>query len=295
LFLGVCAVLLRLNRQSLISSATHGILSPMELQTTTRLTSEASRSLALGVLRAGKIIFDNSPANTNKPVEVEIKPDGSPVTRFDKISSKIIVDELRRIDPHGYIVSEEDLPTAVGKSASSWFVDPLDGTKQFIKGEPFYAIFVGRKEGDRFTFGQMYYPALGIFVRGGIGIDSCCISKNRYFSAIAEKKQPGQFIAAREEDYSGEGRIDFNFPTRNLPILSVVAGVAEAAVAKFLKEVSLWDISATLAIASAKGLSVTDLSGAPVVVNGLRVTSTGLLICQPDKRDQMLALLAQRA
>ena len=75
---------------------------------------------------------------------VEMKPGDEPVTAADRRGSEIIVDGLARAFPHDPVISEE-LPPPDGAQAGArlWLVDPIDGTKDFIRGEDGYSVMLG--------------------------------------------------------------------------------------------------------------------------------------------------------
>ena len=72
----------------------------------------------------------------DEPVELTVKADESPLTQADKASHQLIERELQQLTPEWQVVSEESDDTAKAKRTTLpiyWLVDPLDGTKEFIK------------------------------------------------------------------------------------------------------------------------------------------------------------------
>ena len=67
--------------------------------------------------------------------DIMIKNDGSPVTIADKVANDIIVDGLKKHYPHIPIISEEDVTSHHHVSSEFFLIDPIDGTKEFIKPE----------------------------------------------------------------------------------------------------------------------------------------------------------------
>ena len=90
------------------------------------------------------------------------KADGSPVTAADQDSETIILAALERIAPGVPVVSEE--AAAAGKTpsvgASFFLVDPLDGTKPYLRREPNFTVNIALIEGGNPVFGLVYAPAL---------------------------------------------------------------------------------------------------------------------------------------
>lgn len=92
--------------------------------------------------------------------EIEIKADSSPVTNADRDSQAIILEALKRLAPGIPVVSEEvatDLTASLGPRF--FLVDPLDGTKEFIKKRTDFTINVALVDRERPRFGLVYAPA----------------------------------------------------------------------------------------------------------------------------------------
>ncbi|HEX7417917.1 MAG TPA: inositol monophosphatase family protein, partial [Steroidobacteraceae bacterium] len=81
--------------------------------------------------RAGRSIL----ALYGADIAVEAKSDGSPVTAADRAAQEVIVAGLRELVPQNTVISEEALPESGARDlpARFWLVDPLDGTKEYIK------------------------------------------------------------------------------------------------------------------------------------------------------------------
>jgi 3'(2'), 5'-bisphosphate nucleotidase len=96
---------------------------------------------------------------------VERKADQSPVTAADRQSEEIILAGLARVAPGVPVIAEEEV--AAGRipdiTGPFFLVDPLDGTKGFIKGRPEFTINIGLIEARAPVFGLLYAPALADF------------------------------------------------------------------------------------------------------------------------------------
>jgi 3'(2'), 5'-bisphosphate nucleotidase len=96
---------------------------------------------------------------------VRAKADDSPVTLADEAAHRILVDGLGRLDPETPVVSEES--QAEGYDARRgwrrfWLVDPLDGTKEFIKRRAEFTVNVALIENGEPVFGVVLAPALDL-------------------------------------------------------------------------------------------------------------------------------------
>jgi len=111
---------------------------------------------------------------------VEYKDDRSPLTAADRAADKVIVDGLTRLSPEIPILSEEgqNIPYAERSSWEQfWLVDPLDGTKEFIKRNGEFTVNIALIKGDVPVFGVVYLPAQARLYFGGIN-DGAFVSQN---------------------------------------------------------------------------------------------------------------------
>jgi len=102
-------------------------------------------------------------------IVVDTKSDNSPVTQADRAAEAILRRELLGAFPADAFLGEETGATP-GTSGYEWIVDPIDGTKSFIRGVPLYATLVGCRHGGRGVLGVIAIPALDETVyaaRGG--------------------------------------------------------------------------------------------------------------------------------
>jgi len=115
------------------------------------------------IQRIKEIILDASSIATRiakSGIEVTYKNDGSPVTNGDIEVSKFIMQHLDKILPDVPIISEEEeIPLNFGRTF--WLVDPIDGTRSYIKGEPLYTINIGLIIDGIPVFGFVKNPATG--------------------------------------------------------------------------------------------------------------------------------------
>jgi histidinol-phosphatase len=91
---------------------------------------------------------------------VDRKDDGSPVTQADLEAERVIRRALRRRAPdHAFLGEEDGLDGA--EDAPTWVVDPIDGTKNFVRGIPVFATLIALTDGDVGLVGVISAPALG--------------------------------------------------------------------------------------------------------------------------------------
>lgn len=96
------------------------------------------------------------------------KEDRSPVTEADRAAEATLRSHLLTAFPQDAFLGEET-GTAAGTSGFEWVVDPIDGTKSFIRGVPLYAMLVGCRHEGRGVVGVIAIPALDEVVYAGAG------------------------------------------------------------------------------------------------------------------------------
>ena len=110
-----------------------------------------------------------------KDFTVDYKDDRSPLTEADRLSNKGIIDKLLDRYPESNVISEENkqIPYEERKEWSSfWLIDPLDGTKEFIKKNGEFTVNIALVENGVPTFGVVYAPVPDILYYGIKGIGS---------------------------------------------------------------------------------------------------------------------------
>jgi histidinol-phosphatase len=114
---------------------------------------------------AGKIAL----AHYQTGVAVELKPDRSPVTLADRGAEQAIRQAIADRFPDHSVVGEEygadDRP-----SSFRWVVDPIDGTKSFVRGVPLFGTLIGLEIDGRVEVGVCHLPALGETVAAATGL-----------------------------------------------------------------------------------------------------------------------------
>src|SRR5215471_2324646 len=121
------------------------------------------------------------------------KADKSPVTDADQAAEEIIVRGLRAFTPNTPVVAEEEMAAGhVPKldGGPFWLVDPLDGTKEFIKRNGEFTVNIALIEAGRPTLGIVLAPAMGTLWRGATGLGADKSENDRDFVAIATRTPP---------------------------------------------------------------------------------------------------------
>jgi histidinol-phosphatase len=224
---------------------------------------------------------------------VEYKADLSPVTVADRECEQCIVEMLRRAYPD-YGVLGEEYGEQSGAGAR-WIVDPIDGTKSFVRGIPFFATLIGLEEEGEITTGVIYAPAMddliyaqkggGAFDRSGplrVSSVSRLDASMLVFGGPNILRQAGYWgayerLVASSKRQRGYG--DFFGYT------FVARGQSEAMVDFGLQP---WDLAALKIVIEEAGGRFTDFAGRSTIYGGSAVASNGLL------HDEILTVLAAR-
>lgn len=91
-------------------------------------------------------------------LKVEAKPDTTPVSDADRTVEEVIRAQLGRLRSRDAVLGEEFGST--GHSSRRWIIDPIDGTKNFVRGVPVWASLIALAEGDDIVVGVVSAPAL---------------------------------------------------------------------------------------------------------------------------------------
>ena len=147
---------------------------------------DVSKRAAILAGRAILYVYENA-----DDIEIEKKGDGSPLTKADKKSNGIIVDILKSEFPEYAILSEEEKDDKSRLDNPLCFVvDPLDGTKEFIKRNGQFTVNIALAHEHRSVMGVIYVPVTGELYYGAEGMGS--------FLSMVEELRRGEDTKASE-------------------------------------------------------------------------------------------------
>jgi histidinol-phosphatase len=115
-----------------------------------------------------RLAGDVANAYFQRPLDLETKNDGSPVTAADRAAEKAARDWLAKRFAGDRIVGEEFGETA-DRSERAWFIDPIDGTRTFVRGVPLWGTLIGVALDGEIVAGAAYFPALDEMLHAGTG------------------------------------------------------------------------------------------------------------------------------
>ncbi len=218
---------------------------------------------------------------------VDTKPDLTPVSDADRATEQLIRGVLLEHRPDD-VVSGEEFQTT-GSGAWRWVLDPIDGTKNFVRGVPVWGTLIGLMHGDDAVLGVVSAPALARrwwAVRGGGAWATALSSGPRrlHVSAVATMDDASLSFASLEgwaERGLGERLLQLGsavWRSRGYGDFWSYMLVAEGCVDIAAEpELSLWDVAAVAPIVTEAGGTFTGLNGRPGVGHGDAAASNGLL------------------
>ncbi len=141
-----------------------------------KLAAQEAGALALDYARLG--------------VTAEIKSDESPVTAADRACEKLIVDTISREFPEDGILGEEGA-NRESRSGRRWIIDPIDGTRDFVRGIPLWAVLIGLEENGKIVAGAAHSPGQSLLLWATRG-EGAWANGSRI--KISDKTQPGDAV-----------------------------------------------------------------------------------------------------
>lgn len=227
-------------------------------------------------------------AHFQSGVRVETKADLSPVTIADREAEKILRAHIERQFPDDGIVGEEY--GAVREHAPRrWILDPIDGTRSFVRGVPLYGTLVAIEFGDEAVVGVIRFPALDETVCAARGLGCRWNGRLVRVSDVATLDEAA--ILLTEAARPGRVTTEYGAVPAGWDLLATQAGVVRtwgdcyghALVATGRAEVmidprmAVWDCAALRPVIEEAGGVFTDLSGAPTHRGGSALSTNAAL------------------
>lgn len=144
--------------------------------------------------------------NSREVLNVQVKGDGSPLTLADEASNACITQALQKAFPEIPIVSEEEeLPSFAvrRKWKHFWLVDPLDGTKEFLKRNGEFTTNIALIEGEQPVMGVVFAPAKALLFAASKSEGSFKIQGETWTKLISAPKNPREGVRIVESRSHG--------------------------------------------------------------------------------------------
>jgi len=238
-------------------------------------------------------------------IDIREKAVNDPVTAADMAANQIITDTLREAFPDHAILTEEE-PDTWGETGHEWvwMIDPLDGTRDFIKANGEFVTMVGVTHCAEPTIGVVIEPATGLELYASKGLGA-------YKSLLSDGEKSSKLTAPQAPDLNGL-RIAISRSHRDskvdelIRLLNIKREISSGSVGRKMALVingeadlyvhpargtKLWDTCACEVIASEAGLVFLSGTGEPIRYHrpaGDMENDYGLLVCSPAIADKVL-------
>ncbi|MDP3760603.1 MAG: 3'(2'),5'-bisphosphate nucleotidase CysQ [Ramlibacter sp.] len=204
---------------------------------------------------------------------VRTKADASPLTEADLRADAVIRNALERAYPGVFILSEESVSTGGPGDDTFFLVDPLDGTKEFLKRNDEFTVNIALVRGGRAIAGVVVAPALGelFFAAQGLGawqriggqdvaLKTAAVDAGRPLRVMGSRSHGGdalaQWLARLGSEHS------FVAAGSSLKFCRIAQGLAD--IYPRLGPTSQWDTAAAQAVLEQAGGAVLDARGQPL-------------------------------
>ncbi len=222
--------------------------------------------------------------------DVTMKPDLTPVTQADREAEQVIVEILQRAFPADGFLGEEFGER--GPRDRRWIIDPIDGTKNFVRHIPVWAILIAREEAGEITVGVVHNPVTGELYTARRGGGAFLNGERIRVSNVAELGRAqlihaGLNLLRRAGWWDGFVRlVDATDRQRGFGDYFGYALVAEGKAELYVElDLKPWDLAPCKLLVEEAGGRFTDLDGRSSIYTGTALATNGRL------HDAALAML----
>jgi histidinol-phosphatase len=228
-------------------------------------------------------------------LKVETKPDLTPVTEADKAAEAALRGMITRELPEDSVLGEE-FGTSEGSASRRWIIDPIDGTKNYVRGVPVWATLIALVEEGEVVIGVVSAPALARrwWASTGAGAWGTMLGREPVRLEVSGVRALSDASLSYSDSVGWSNRTETG-------LTDLIAAtwrqraygdfwshilVAEGAVDIAAEpELGAWDIGAIVPIVTEAGGRITAFDGRPALEGGCAVTTNGLL------HDEVIQLL----
>ncbi len=248
--------------------------------------------------RAGQVLLDFYETSPT----VEWKDESEPVTAADKAANALIVEELITLFPDDALLAEES-PDTSGRLRHDrlWVIDPMDGTKEFIKRNGEFSVMIGLAIEGRATLGVVYQPTRDRLYYGVVGQGAFLVDEDSEPErlSVSDHEDPAKMCVAVSRSHRSS-RIDavrnalgIEREVQSGSVGLKVALICDRSCDLYIHpspQTKQWDTCAPEAILVAAGGRMTDLEGADFVYNRADLYNrNGILATNGRAHDEILA------
>jgi len=248
------------------------------------------------VQQAGRAILDVK--GTARAHATEKSGGQGPVTAADLAADRVVRAGLCDLFPGDVVVTEETWVTgsAIAAAERVWFVDPLDGTKDFVAGRPDYAVQVGLCIGGVPKLGFVYAPETGTLWRGDVDASRCervdadgTVTRLTVNAGPRLDHPPRVAVSVSHPTQLAElivhelGGVPIPRGSVGIKIGMIVDGDADL-YASGSRRIKVWDTAGPAAVLAAAGGELTSLRGEPLRYDGTAAHGDGVRAWTPAAR-----------
>lgn len=248
-------------------------------ETLLQAVSEAAR-------RAGRVAL----SHFRSRIDVEIKPDGSPVTAADRLAEEAAREWIAARFPGDSVLGEEFGATGDDRGRR-WYIDPIDGTKSFVRGVPLWGTLVAVAEGDDVLAGAIYCAAVNEMVAAAVGEGCWWNGSKTTVSSVGALAAATVLITSERFPDRPERRALWSTLAAEAAVvrtwgdcygyLLVATGRADVMVDN---RVTLWDAAALLPVIREAGGEFTDWRGITTAFGGDAIATNAALAIEVRSR-----------
>jgi myo-inositol-1(or 4)-monophosphatase len=221
------------------------------------------------------------------------KGEDSPVCDIDLAADALLHERLMALDPEAGWLSEETADSADRLNCVRvWVVDPIDGTRDYIRGRAGWAVSIALVEGGRPLIGVLDAPARGEHWRAQAGHGATRNGEPIQASARMElvgSRVPADVLSRSDSDLVTVGK------PNSIALRIAMVAADQADLLATLSWGHEWDIAAAALIAQEAGATVTDALGRPLRYNSTKGEQFGVLATAPGIHADAVKRLAPRA
>jgi len=209
--------------------------------------------------------------------DIESKNDSSPLTTADKASNEIICESLKKLNPDIPIISEENCGVTFSERVNwkrYWLIDPLDGTKEFIKKNGEFTVNIALIENGKATMGVIFAPVSNQYFWGDEKLGSYSSTDLKEFKKISVSKRESKIRILCSRSHPSNELEKFLSTYDDYEIIKKGSSLKFCLIANGSADIyprfgptSEWDIAAGSAVLKYAGGSIKTLEGEELLFN----------------------------
>ena len=216
--------------------------------------------------------------------EIETKADETPVTVADREAERKMRAHIRKTFPNHAVVGEEYDVEGPENASYRWIIDPIDGTRSFIRGVPLYGVMAGLERDGEPIVGAIAFPAMSEVIAGAIG-EGCFWNGRQARVSTCDDLSQALLLYTDPEHFALQGKQEPFDALRKATSWNrswgdcyghclVATGRAEIMLDPIM---NLWDCAPLLPIVQEAGGRFSDWRGNPSIHNGDALSTNAAL------------------